>query len=55
MPEKNKCETEKKKPAEEKSEKDTDVWSEDQKNRRYYYDDSHGYKIYKEEETDEED
>ncbi|CAN5636820.1 hypothetical protein BH20ACI4_BH20ACI4_19050 [soil metagenome] len=55
MPEKNKCETEKKETAEEKAEKEKDVWSEDQKNRRYYYDDAHGYEVYQPDETDEDD
>lgn len=54
MPEKNKCEDEKRENGEEKSEEQKDVWSEDQKNRRYYYDDSHGYEIY-DPEKDEED
>lgn len=60
MPEKNKCETEKKKNAEEKTDEEKtdeekDVWSEDQKNRRYYYDDAHGYEIYKPDDESEDD
>lgn len=32
-----------------------DSWSEDQKNRSYYYDDASGYEIYLPEDEDEED
>jgi hypothetical protein len=53
MPEKNKCEAEKKENAEEKTDEKKDVWSEDQKNRQYYYDDAHGYEIYKPEEDED--
>lgn len=53
MPEKNKCEKEKKKKTDEKTADQTDLWGEDQKNRRYYYDDSHGYEIYNPDEEDE--
>lgn len=31
------------------------TWSEDQKKKSYYYDDAHGYEVYRPEETDEED
>ena len=56
MTEKNKCETEKKKTPEEKTdEAEKDVWSEDQKNRRYYYDDAHGYEIYNSDDEAEDD
>lgn len=55
MPEKNKCGAENKENPKEKSDEEKDVWSEDQKKRRYYYDDAHGYEIYKPEEDDEED
>ena len=34
---------------------DRDVWSKDQKTHQYYYDDSHGYEVYKPEEEDSED
>ena len=30
-------------------------WSEDQKNRRYYYDDAHGYEIYQPDDESEDD
>lgn len=53
MPEKNKCEKEKDKNAEEKANEEKDDWSEDQKKRRYYYDDSHGYEIYTPDEDSE--
>lgn len=55
MPEKNKREAEKKENAEKKTEKEKDNWSEDQKNRRYYYDDSHGYEIYNPDKDEEQD
>ena len=32
-----------------------DLWSEDQKNRQYYYDDAHGYETYKPENDCDED
>lgn len=54
MPEKNKCEDEKREDDGEKTEEEKDVWSEDQKKHRYYYDDAHGYEIY-DPENDEED
>ena len=34
---------------------DKNVWNEDQKTHQYYYDDSHGYEVYKPEEDDSED
>lgn len=43
------------KESEEPSEpEDVNVWSEDQKTRQYYYDDAHGYEVYKPEEDDSE-
>ena len=50
-------ETPKEKPKIEKEEKDTGdkaSWSEDQKERGYYYDDAHGYETYDPDEEDEE-
>ena len=46
-------------PREKLSEKKSDeeqngAWSEDQKKRGYYYDDAHGYEIYKDEFDNEE-
>lgn len=32
---------------------DADTWGADQKRRRYYYDDSHGYEVYKPESEEE--
>ncbi len=32
---------------------DTDVWSEDQTSRQYYYDDAHGYEKYVENDDDD--
>ena len=32
---------------------DKDLWSEDQKERGYYYDDAHGYEKYVEDEDEE--
>lgn len=32
---------------------DENSWSRDQKERDYYYDDAHGYEIYKDDEDDE--
>lgn len=34
---------------------DKDSWSRDQKEKSYYYDDSHGYEIYNPDEDDDED
>ena len=31
---------------------DESCWSEDQKRRKYYYDDAHGYEVYKDDEDD---
>ena len=31
------------------------TWEKDQKKREYYYDDAHGYEVYKEEVDEEED
>ena len=47
----------KKKPAslEKKDEKpDPSTWEEDQKRREYYYDDAHGYEVYRPEEDEKE-
>ncbi len=30
-----------------KAEREKSSWSEDQKTREYYYDDAHGYEVYK--------
>lgn len=44
---------EKPKPEEERDGKrDKSSWSEDQKERGYYYDDAHGYEVYREDEAD---
>ena len=52
MPEKTKA----KKEIEENCETDEkSVWSNDQQEKSYYYDDSHGYKIYNPDEDEEED
>ena len=32
---------------------DNNVWREDQKNHRYYYDDAHGYEMYVEDEDED--
>ena len=48
--------TPKKRPVcnEKKDEKpDPSTWGEDQKRREYYYDDAHGYEVYKPEEEKE--
>lgn len=54
MPEKPKEEpkpqTEKVEPC---GERDEDLWESDQKERGYYYDDAHGYEVYKGEDEDE--
>jgi len=60
MPEKPKRENEKsekpEKSIEEKCEiGDEDSWSRDQREKGYYYDDSHGYEIYNPEDEDEND
>jgi len=34
-------------------EKEKSSWSEDQKKHNYYYDDAHGYEVYKPDEGDE--
>jgi hypothetical protein len=41
-----------KKPKREEGEK-SDTWSEDQKDRGYYYDDAHGYEKYEPEEEED--
>ncbi len=49
-------ETPKKRPAceEKKNEKpDPSAWGEDQKRHEYYYDDAHGYEVYKPEDEKE--
>ncbi|MEO7538620.1 MAG: hypothetical protein ABIV21_01205 [Pyrinomonadaceae bacterium] len=48
--------TPKKRPDDEKDtsrEIDPSTWSEDQKRREYYYDDAHGYEVYKPEDDEE--
>lgn len=45
--------SEKPKPEEECDEKrDKSLWSEDQNERGYYYDDAHGYEVYREDKAD---
>jgi hypothetical protein len=39
----------------EKPESDESNWERDQEKRSYYYDDAHGYEIYKPEEDEEDD
>ena len=53
MPKKNKCEPEKDENAGKKTDEEKDNWSEEQKNRRYYYDDAHGYEVYQPDEDTE--
>ena len=51
-------ETPKQKPEAQKSEPDErkkGSWSEDQKQREYYYDDAHGYEVYEPDRDDDED
>ena len=36
-----------------KSEEESGNWSDDQREKSYYYDDAHGYEIYNPEEDDE--
>lgn len=43
----------KKKPGAEEEAEKKDSWSEDQKERGYYYDDAHGYEVYVPEEEDD--
>lgn len=38
-----------------KREESKDSWSEDQKNREYYYDDAHGYEVFVDDEEETED
>ncbi len=52
MPEKTKAEKE---PEENCAPDDKSAWSKDQQEKSYYYDDSHGYKIYNPDEDDDED
>jgi hypothetical protein len=40
---------------EEAEEPNESTWEEDQKKREYYYDDAHGYEVYKEEPDEEDD
>ena len=40
-------------PQEAESDEDESVWARDQQKRDYYYDDSHGYEIYRPEDDDE--
>ncbi len=60
MPEKPKDENDKDCKAENLPENDSEIgdkdsWSRDQKEKSYYYDDSHGYEIYNPDEDDEDD
>ncbi|MBA2495176.1 MAG: hypothetical protein H0V31_10840 [Acidobacteria bacterium] len=60
MPEKTKQNEKTKPSAKKEAEENTETsnkgkWSEDQKKKSYYYDDSYGYKIYNPDEDDEED
>ncbi len=34
------------------AEDESSLWSEDQKKRQYYYDDAHGYEVYRPEDDD---
>jgi len=63
MPEKTKQEKDSRKGAEEKTEKnrvenpgieEQANWSQDQREKSYYYDDSYGYEIYNPEDEDDE-
>lgn len=36
-------------------ESEKDSWGEDQKDHEYYYDDAHGYEVYKPDKDDDED
>ena len=36
------------------TEKNKDMWENDQREKSYYYDDAHGYEIYKPDEDEEE-
>jgi hypothetical protein len=56
MPEKTKPEREKKRPDGEKipPQADENSWSRAERESSYYYDDAHGYKIYRPEEDEEE-
>ncbi len=60
MPEKTKREKDSRKREAEKAEKpsvekedEQDNWSDDQREKSYYYDDSHGYEIYNPDEDDD--
>jgi len=46
-------ENKEKKSPEKKDSAEKDDWAEDQKKRGYYYDDAHGYEIYKDDEDEE--
>lgn len=41
-------------PQPKQNEKETDSWADDQAEHRYYYDDAHGYEVYKPDEEDDE-
>ena len=41
-------------PSETETQKRADNWSTDQETNRYYYDDSHGYEVYREEDEESE-
>lgn len=60
MPEKTKREKDSRKRADEKAKKSSaekkdepENWSDDQRERSYYYDDAHGYEIYNADEDDD--
>lgn len=60
MPEKTKPKEDAKRKKEKCAEKNTSesenaAWSEDQKEKSYYYDDAYGYEIYKPDEENDED
>jgi ribosomal 30S subunit maturation factor RimM len=52
MPEKPKADT--KRREQEKDAPEKASWSEDQKENKYYYDDSHGYEVYSPDDDDQE-
>lgn len=41
-------------PQPKQNEKETDSWADDQAEHQYYYDDAHGYEVYKPDEEDDE-
>ena len=56
MPEKTKPQEDEKRTKAESDlpEADKDSWSRDQREKSYYYDDAHGYEIYRPDEEDDE-